>query len=243
MNESEDQLLLELARRGASRVVAIHQPNYAPWCGFFAKMVHSDLFVLLDDVQIPQGRSLVHRTRVAVQGEPRWLSVPCLRSSGMLIKDVALAGEPWPAKHLGTLEHNYGNSRYFQAVMDVVRPVLEVPHSGLAELNIRLIRALATYLEVTTPFLRSSQLPSSGTGQDRIISLVKAVNGSTYLSGPGGRAYQEPEAFEDAGIELRVREYVPIPYEQLTSAFLPGLSALDALFNEGPDARSLLRYQ
>jgi hypothetical protein len=224
-------------------VVAIHQPNYAPWCGFFAKLAHCDTFIFLDDVQMPRGRSWVHRTKIMEQATSRWLSVPCHRSAESLIKDVPLAEDRWAQRHLNTLRTNYGAAPFFGEVMELLAGIYAAPGRLLADFNVELIQAIAAQLGLRARCRRSSSLPSRGSGEERIVSLVQAVGGDTYLSGPGARAYQAPATFARAGIDLQVREYLPRSYG-LTATDAPPepVSVLDALFNCGREARRLLSY-
>ena len=241
----DEQLLMQVALPKATHrdpVVAIHQPNFAPWCGFFAKVANCDVFVLLDDVQMPRGRSWVHRSQIQIRGEPHWLSVPCVRSSDTLINQVRFADEPWPSKHLKTLEATYGRAPSSDEVMSLISPLYRNTGERLADFNISLIKAVADYLGLAPAWIRSSEISASGTGQERIISLVTSLGARTYLSGSGAEAYQTPQAFEQSGIELLVRRYEPVSYEQSQPGFLPGLSVLDALFHLGRRTRQLLTY-
>src|SRR5687767_10206684 len=122
--------------------VAIHQPNYAPWCGYFAKLLHADVFILLDDAQLPLGRSYVSRTRVLGPDGPRWLSVPVLRQSGQAITDVRFADCNWPRQHLGTLRAGHARAPYFDEIWALLEPIYAAPGSYLAPFNQRLITAL-----------------------------------------------------------------------------------------------------
>ena len=222
--------------------VAIHQPNYAPWCGYFAKMAQADQFVFLDDVQMPGGSSYVHRTRVRSEGGGGWLSIPVRRNFGQLISSVTMADPDWPAGHLRKLWHIYRGCPHYQAVLARLEPVYLAGDTHLASFNIRMIQAIAAILELEAAFVLSSELAVPGTGDDRLIALVRGLGGDTYLSGKGGANYQDPEKFAGAGIELRVNIYQPPEYPQIQGAFVGGLSILDALFHLGPAARSLLRY-
>lgn len=237
--------------------VAIHQPNYAPWCGYFAKLAQSDLFILLDDVQMPSGRSYVSRCRIGTAAGPAWLTVPVHHAPDEAIRTVRFADQRFARKHLGTLQAQYGRARFFDEVMGRLRPIYEAPGETLAAFNERLIDAVCDYLGLGTPRRRSSELPSQGQGDERLLSLLRAVGASAYLSGPGGQNYQDPARFAEAGIALEVRSYQPLPYDQTIGkagaratgaaaaapgAFEPGLSILDALFHLGAGARDLLRY-
>ena len=222
--------------------VGIHQPNYAPWVGYFAKMASVDLFVFLNDCQMPIGRSYVSRVQVRGREGADWMTVPVQRDEGQPIRAVQFADRTWTRKHLGTLRANYARCPFYNDVMKILRPIYENPGEFLAPFNIRLIRALAGYLGLSPRFHLESDLPGAGTSTQRLIDIVRHLDGTTYVSGAGGTNYQDPEAFLANGIELDIRSYRPMAYRQLQGEFVPGLSMLDALFHLGPDARALLSY-
>jgi len=223
--------------------VAIHQPNYAPWCGYFAKMNHCDVFVFLDNVQMPGGQSYVYRTPIRGGAEAKWLSIPTRYHLGDNIDEVRFAVADWPRKHEGALRGAYARSPYFREVWELIEPVYSNPGANLAEFNMKLIRTIAGYLGLACRFEASSTVQPDGQGDDRLISLVRKVGGDVYISGKGGQNYQDPAKFAEAGIELRVHTYSPVPYRQAQGEFVAGLSILDALFNLGPEAASLLVYE
>ena len=172
------------------RVVAIHQPNYAPWCGYFAKMRHCDVFIILDDAQMPGGQSYVYRTKVRTKSDPQWLSIPTRYHLGDAISQVQIADDRWKQKHLGTLRGGYGRSPFFEEVWSIIAPVYERATDNLSDFNQRLIAALAAYLGIRCGILRSSEIQAPGASDERLIALIQAVGGTRYLSGKGGQNYQ-----------------------------------------------------
>jgi hypothetical protein len=223
--------------------IAIHQPNYVPWCGYFAKMKACDVFVFLDDAQMPIGRGgYVYRAQIRGESGPMWLTVPVRRHGTEAIATVEPAEPDWQATHLRKLQNQYRKAPFYRAVMELIGPVYAQPSAKLAEFNVRFIRAVAAYLGVEPRFEISSLLGPEGLSDDRLISLVRILGGDTYVSGKGGANYQDPAKFEAAGISLEVRAYAPVPYPQVHGDFIPGLSILDALFNVGSEAANLLHY-
>lgn len=223
--------------------VACHQPNYFPWLGYFAKAADADVLIFLDDVQLPQGRSYVHRTKIYSAPGGAWLSAPIHRQERQLIKDAIFADGDWRRRHRTTLIHTYRKARHFEPVMDLVDRIFAFEGDSLAQFNMRAVTEIAGFLGLSCRFEVSSAYGVTSTSDDRLIELIKAVGGNTYISGAGGQNYQHLEKFADAGLELRIREYTPRPYSQRHGAFAPGLSILDALFNLGPDAVAHLSYE
>ncbi|WP_309131137.1 WbqC family protein [Brevibacterium sp.] len=233
---SSDTEYIHLERALNLVTVGVHQPNFLPWLGYFYKMSRSDVFVILDDVLAPS-RGYFNRSKVLVQGEARWLSVPVHRNDGY-INHMTTVGDEWIAKHLGTLKHNYQRSSFYKDLMPELTATLKRhSESGLSELNQALISHVASLLDISTPTVRSSKYELSSKGDERLVDLVRGVGGSCYLSGHGGDNYQEHETFSSADIELTYTGFEGMPYpQQNTDSFVPGLSAIDALFNIGPDA-------
>lgn len=223
--------------------VAVHQPNYAPWCGYFAKMLAADAFVFLDDAQLPQGRSYVSRVKIAQDGDgEQWLTVP-VQKGARPIREVAFADEPWAERHLRTLQTVYGRTPHGAAVLELVEPAYREPGRSLAELNIRLVTTLAGYLGYEGRFHHASEHPSDLRADARIAELVAAVGGDVYVSGAGGENYQAESVYVERGIALEVREYEPVPYDRSGWEWIGGLSVLDALCHAGRDAREVLGYR
>lgn len=225
--------------------VAVHQPNFLPWGGYFHKMLLADVFVFLDTVQFPRGKSYCNRVKIKNQPSgTRWLTVPVAGKGQMLpVKDITVAGDAWVKKHLGTLAAVYGKTRYFQDLFPRLRAVYTQPATYLAGFNITLIELVCDYLAVNTRMVRASQLDvqRSDTG-DYIVDLVKFLGGTVYVTGQGEgtRRYLDREKFSRAGIGVEIAVYSDPVYEQPWGEFAPGLSVVDILFNTGAAARELI---
>lgn len=224
-------------------VVAIHQPNYLPWCGYFAKIAAADAFVVLDDVPLSNGRSFVSRTEIRGPGRKQWLSIPVQRSSRSTIAQAQFADPRWAPRHFRTLQAMYGHAAYGGTALAWLQAIYADPGERLADFNLRLITHLLSLLGISTRLIRASELGVPGTGSEHLLGLVRAAGGTTYLSGPSGREYLDEAPFAEAGIAIQYGHYQPQRYPQPGDAFVPSLSLLDALFHIGPAAtRALLSY-
>jgi hypothetical protein len=227
-------------------LVAIHQPNFLPWLGFFDKIARADVFVLLDSVQFPKkGGTWTNRVRILVNGEPTWLTAPIDRAyhGTRTIREMRLRDDDgrWRETALKTLRSTYGRAPFFDAIQAELEPLLLDRTVELAVYNERAIRRLCELLGLETPVVRSSELAAEGSGTDLLVALVRASGGDAYLAGGGAAGYQEDEKFAAAGIELRHQAYAPPAYPQGAHPHVPGLSAVDALMHVGPgDTRALL---
>lgn len=219
--------------------VAILQPNYIPWRGYFDLIHRVDTFVFLDDVQYTKG-DWRNRNKVCVLGgKPTWLTVPVVVTGlGQLICNVEIDNrKPWARKHVSTLKQNYGKAPFFDHYFSKVASTLEFGHRTISDLDIELAKTVCTWLGLDRTFVKSSELNSSGSKDHRLIDIVRSVGGSYYLSGPAAKAYIQPNLWEDAGIELDYIDYPAYPaYPQINAEFESQVSILDLLFMVGPNA-------
>ena len=224
-----------------TELVAIHQPNFLPWLGWWEKLARADVFVLLDDVQFQKkAGNWTNRVRVLVNGEPSWLTVPVSRRFHGVreIREIEIDdSRPWREKMRRTLEMSYGRAPAYEEAFPVLAELIDRREGGLARFNENALRALATRLQLPEGrFVRASELDASGKGTELLVAIVREVGGNAYLAGGGAGGYQDDEAFERAGIKLVDQDFQPTPYPQHSAeGFVGGLSIADALLNLGFD--------
>jgi hypothetical protein len=217
-------------------LVAIHQPNFFPWLGYFDKIRRADAYVFLDEVDYPRtgAGTWINRVRLALQGDARWFTCPIRHVPlGLAIREVQINNDQnWRAKLLRTLEYSYRRAPNYTDAMSFLVPLIETPEENLATFNVNAIQAISIHLGIGTCFLRQSQLKYSGKATELLISLVRAAGGDSYLAGGGASGYQEDEKFAAEGLGLIMQNFVPRPYGDLAS-FMPGLSVIDYLMHDG----------
>jgi hypothetical protein len=218
------------------KVVAIHQPNFFPWLGYFDKLARADILVLLDNVQFPKtGGTWLNRTRLVVNGQALWTTMPIARSyhGVRAINEIEIDNSlAWRQKLLRTLQINYRRAPHFDQVFPVIVELVENPTAYLAEYNRIAISTLAATLGLdTTKLVVGSTLEVGGESTDHLIAIVRAVEGTAYLCGAGATGYQDDEKFAAAGLELIYQDFLHPVYPQTTREFIPGLSVIDALMN------------
>jgi hypothetical protein len=226
----------------ASRLVAIHQPNFFPWLGFFDKLRRCDVFVLLDSVQFSKG-SRTNRTQILVSGSPQWITAPVRRlGTDQLIQDVLIDDQrDWRSKVIKTLHASYARAPAFAASMPMLEALIADPSSRLADYNEHAIRRLAQELGLTgTSIVRASELEVSGRSTQLLVDIVHALGATAYLAGGGAGGYQDNELFAGAGVELVFQRFEPPAYPQLTATPAPGLSIIDALMQCGAEGAAEL---
>ncbi len=224
-----------------NKVVAILQPNYIPWKGYFDMIRSVDEFILLDDVQYTHDWR--NRNLIKTPNGPQWLSIPVrVRSLKDRINEIQVSDSTWKRKHLMNLVHNYSKSGYFKHYYDWLRELfLGHEETNLSRINYRFISAINDVLGITTPVTWSSDYNVQAVNEERVLKLCKKANASVYLSGPSARDYLHEEYFNEAGIEINWMEYSGYPeYPQLFPPFEHRVSIIDLLFNVGPEAKHYL---
>ena len=105
-----------------------------------------------------------------------------------------------------------------------------------------MIIVICEALEIpTNKFIRSSELDITSTGDDALIDIAIKRNADVYLSGSGGKKYQDEKKFEDKGISIEYNFFTHPQYNQLWGEFIEGLSIVDLLLNEGENASTILK--
>jgi hypothetical protein len=220
--------------------VAIHQPEYFPWLGYFDKARRADVFVLLDDVQFDRS-SLQHRARVAGPNGPVWLTIPFVHRFPQRIDEVVVADDRWRSKHWKTLQACYGRAAGWKDAAPQLESFFAVPRPRLVEATIGSVQLMLDVLGVGTRVVRSSALGVSGQKADLVLEICRTLGATRYLSGRTGAAYLDAAVFASAGVEIEVQSFTVSPYPKLREPDEPrGLSALDAWLNVGAGAGTLL---
>ncbi len=228
------------------KIVAIHQPNFFPWLGYFHKIRHADAFVVLDHVQFPKtgAGTWINRVKMLVAGEARWITAPLDRtfSGTRTIREMQLSADPqWVTKMLATIRGSYLKAPHFATVFPIIESVLHKSIDGLADMNIHGIRALCQCAGLTLPeFHLSSQMDPQGASNGLLIDLIQKAGGTHYLCGAvaaSASGYHEEDMFEKAGIGVIHQSFQHPEYAHPAKAgFEKGISIADALFYTGPAA-------
>ena len=217
--------------------VAIHQPNYLPYIGFFQKMALVDVFVILDNVQFSKD-SYTQRTKIRTKDDWMWLTIPIEKQYYFRsIKDIYLPqDEKWLKKHKMSIVSNYPKYKFIDEKF--VDEYYSKKFEKLQEFNERGIFYLKDKFEIKTEILRASKLDINENlkSTDLLIDIVKNVGGNVYVSGLGGKNYMDADKFLMNNIKLEYFEFKPFEYPQRWAGFEPYMSAIDLLFNLGDES-------
>ena len=224
--------------------IAIMQPTYIPWVGYFALMDRVDEFVFLDSVQFER-RSWQQRNRIKGSGGEIMLTVPVQKAprDQLRICDVKIDyTSKFVYKHITALQHTYGKAPFFKDYKEIVFDVLNKKPSLLADLNIDIIKRTAKALCIETPMVRSSELSSTGSKDELLYNICCEMNAQVYVSPPGSKEYLDNSIFfKEGAFPLVYHKYTPPPYHQSFGDFVPYMTIIDLLFNVGPKSLEIVR--
>lgn len=224
------------------RLVAIHQPHYLPWLRYFEKIARADVFIVLDNIQFNKN-GWQNRNRVKTAQGAQLLSVPVGHGHTQQLDEVRIAGDGrWARKHARTLTQAYAKAPYFETHWPRFEAVYQTPWDSLNTLNRRMLEMQLDAARIDTQIVYASDLAVPGEATERLINLVRAVDGDHYYSGAYAlQVYLDADALAGAGIGLVLQEWHTPPYPQLHGEFVPDLAFADLLFNTGPGALDILR--
>jgi hypothetical protein len=224
------------------KTISILQPGFLPWLGFFEQIYRCHTFVLYDDVQFEKG-SWRNRNRIKTPNGAQWLTVPViLKGQGFpAIREVVInTSVPWQKKLIKTITQNYSKAPFFNLYADGVFDILSRSWKYLIDLDLELIDWIVKQLRISTPLLLASHLGISGSHVQRLIDIIRSLQGNHLYEGSAGRNYIDEAVFEQAGISVTFQDYLHPEYPQLHGDFLSHLSIIDLLFNCGPESRGIL---
>jgi len=226
--------------------VAIIQPSYIPWRGYFHQIFKSDLFLFFDDVQYDK-HGWRNRNRIKTANGVQWITIPVI-STGVIENSTPINqikidwSRNWDEKHWAMISQSYARSPFFKEYEPLLRPFYTSKPEFLADFTIELTIFLTRLMGFNqVKFMRSSELKSiSGIKTDRLIQILTQVETTNYISGPKAQDYIEKNKFAQANISLEYMTYDYPEYPQRFPPYDPNLSILDLLFNTGKEAAKFI---
>jgi hypothetical protein len=229
-----------------ARTIAIAQPTFLPWAGYFDIADQVDLLVVLDDVGFSK-QSWQQRNRIRTPEGLGYVTAP-VRTAGRLgqsIMDTELADTKFVEKVTRTISQNYRRAAYYARYFDEFAQVFKesAATGNLCALNRGLIEWLTRQLGVGTPRVLSSTLNVTGKRGEYVAKLCAEVGARRYLSPPGAEEYliEDRAEFESRSVSVALHVYEHPEYRQCYAPFVPYASVIDLLFNEGDAALGIIR--
>lgn len=217
--------------------LAIMQPYFFPYIGYFQLLNAVDKFVFYDDVNYIKG-GWINRNRLFLAGAVRYITVPLAGASSFekISKICVKTGDEWVKSMLSSVSQSYCKAPFYKPVQDLLEGVLGSHNGNIAALAKNSIIAVADYIGISTDFVHSSAIYGNQekNGVERVIDICCIEKADEYWNLPGGRSLYSTDGFEKNGIYLKFVDVSIKPYQQNTAEFHPGLSMLDVLMYNEP---------
>jgi hypothetical protein len=168
--------------------IAVMQPTYNPWLGYFDLMDKVDIFVYLDNVQLVK-RSWQVRNRIKTKNGELFLTIPIKKTKSRnetLIKEALINDEKrWRKKHLESIKTNYKKAKFYKEVFPFVESLVVNDFKFLCNFNINFIEKVKEIIGIKTKTVKSSELDVSGKKDELLVKICKKLNADTYISPQG----------------------------------------------------------
>ena len=216
-------------------IVAIHQPNYLPWLGYFHKIAVSDVFVTLDSVQFERN-SFTNRNKIKTAQGPTLLTIPVLITGHIqgTVADIEINNTvDWRKKHWKSIYFNYKKAPFFREHCDFLDDFFKRDWTRLCDAIEHTSLYFLKELGIDTVLHKLSQLPLQSKKQHLVLDLCTRFKAAAFVFGALGKDYADVTLFEQNNVRPVFQDYKHPSYQQLWGDFVSHLSIIDLLFNVG----------
>jgi len=212
--------------------IAIMQPYFFPYIGYFQLMNAVDKFVVYDNIQYTK-KGWINRNRILVNGTDEYITVPLKKDSDYLdVRDRYLADtwDNYRGNLINKISGCYRKAPYFTEAFKIVEQCLIFEDLNLFRFVFNSLMKVKEYLNIKTSLSVSSSIPINHElkGEEKVIAICVNQSAETYINPIGGMELYSREAFKDQGINLQFLKANPITYPQF-DGFVPWLSIVDVL--------------
>lgn len=213
-------------------MISAHQPSYNPWLGLLHKILLSDIFVVMDDVQFEKN-SFINRNKILQNSNEIMLTIPVKTKEYKCkqIKEIEVLDNTWKIKHLKSIEQSYKKAKNFEVLFNEIKKIYEVESKFLIDYTNAYLNFLIKYLNIDTKIVLASDLDIKSKKLDYVIELTKKVGGDIFVFGALGKDYANIEYLNKHKIKAYFQNYNHPQYTQLSNDFHPFIGIIDLLFN------------
>ncbi|WP_150464654.1 WbqC family protein [Francisella sp. XLW-1] len=221
--------------------VAVMQPYFFPYIGYWQLIKAVDIFVIYDDVNFIK-KGYINRNNILLGNRPHRFTLELLGASQNKLINEIYMGNNKP-NILKIIKQAYSKAPYFRDVYGLLEKIMLVEEENLALFLENLIKSISNYIGIDTRFIRSSNLHKDNNlrGQGKILQICKVLDADIYINAIGGKELYDKKAFHDKGISLNFIESNIVEYAQFCDEFCSHLSIIDVLmFNDIKQIQEML---
>jgi hypothetical protein len=225
--------------------IAISQPTFMPWAGYFGLIDYVDEFIFLNTVQFEK-RSWQQRNQIKIFNDSLFLTVPVLTKGKRFqkINEVEIDYDSnFITKHKKTIKHYYEKSKFFKDYSPRIFDIYNKQYDKLSEFNVDLIKLFCEFLGINSFFSFSENLNLENIHKDLLIyQICKLKKCTDYISTFGSKNYlSNSDFFKESNIKVHYFNYHNFEYLQINGVYIKNLSILDLIFNIGPESLSFIK--
>ena len=225
--------------------VAIMQPYFFPYIGYFQLINAVDEFVIYDEAQYTKN-DWRNRNKINTKNGSMWITIPVrIETLNQKIYETTICDHRWIKKHKATLQTVYAKAKYFEETKNFIFELYDsvVGLQNLSEINIIFIKEICRFLGILTKISTTSDYILNSGKNERLVDLCIQAKATHYLSGPSAKSYINEDLFSKKAVQVEWMNYDGYKeYDQIHPTFAHNVSILDLIFNEGTNARSYLKY-
>lgn len=220
--------------------VAIMQPYFFPYMGYFHLLNSVDEFVIYDNIQYTK-KGWINRNRILVNGKDKLISLPLKKDSDYLNVIDRKLSDNWnveKVKLLNLIKSSYKKSPQYSIIFPIIEKCIQFSDNNLFNFILNSLTQLNSFLEIDTKVTISSTINIDHTlkSKDKVIAICKNLNATTYINAIGGQELYNVKDFKNHELDLKFIKSSLLNYKQYKNEFIPWLSILDILFfNEKQD--------
>lgn len=211
--------------------LAIMQPYFMPYIGYFQLIAAVDTFIVYDNIKYTK-KGWINRNRMLQNGKDEMFSLPLKSGSDSLdVCERELAADFNRDKLLNQFKGTYRRAPYFEQTFPLIEQIVRYEDANLFRFLHHSIVRTCEHLGIATEIRISSSIAIDHglKGQDKVLALCEALGATTYINAIGGMALYSKEAFRGRGVELKFIKSRPFDYGQFGAEFVPWLSIIDVM--------------
>ena len=226
--------------------VAIMQPYFLPYIGYWQLINAVDKFIIYDDIKYTK-KGWINRNRFLSNGRDAVFSLPLKKDSNIkTIAEREISTEFNSSKLINKFKGSYAKSPYFDECITLLESIIHYHDKNLFNFIFNSVIVICSYLQISTEILISSniKIQDSLKGKERVIALCKQIGATTYINPIGGTDLYFKNEFYNYGINLTFLKSIPVKYYQFDKQFVPFLSIIDLLmFNSKEKVSEIVRKE
>jgi hypothetical protein len=226
--------------------LAIMQPYFLPYIGYFQLIRAVDRFVIYDNIKYTK-RGWINRNRILLEGHDELFTLPLKNDSDSLNIDQRFLSDSYDrdaSKTLRKISVAYRKAPFFEEVMPIIEQCFTHSDRNLFRFNYHAVKLISKYLDIATEFIISStvDIDHSLAGEEKVLAICRSLHADTYINAIGGQELYTKETFQSNEIHLKFIKTGEIVYPQLDGNFIPHLSIVDVLmFNKKETIKEYLQ--